>query len=79
MYVFCLYVCKCTILVPDSLGGQRRMPDPLELRLQVVVRLSILYLYRYWELNLGFLEEHFPSPCKLILLLELLMRVEIEF
>ena len=39
--VFCLRVCLCTMYVLGALRGQRRMVDPLELELQMVMSLQV--------------------------------------
>ena len=36
--MFCLYVCICTAYVLGGHGGQKKVLDPLELQLQMVVR-----------------------------------------
>lgn len=33
----CLPACLCTMYLPDALGYQKRVSDPLELELQMVV------------------------------------------
>lgn len=35
--MFCLHVDMCTMCVPGACGGQRKVLDPPELELQVVV------------------------------------------
>ena len=32
--VSCLYVCMCTMCVPGTFGGQKRVSEPLELKLR---------------------------------------------
>lgn len=33
----CLHVCVCTICVPSARGGQKNVPNPLDLELEVCV------------------------------------------
>ena len=35
--MFCLYVCLCTLCVPDACGGQKKVSDLLDLELQMIV------------------------------------------
>lgn len=37
VFVFCLHVCICTIYMPGSHGVQKRVSDPLELELWMVM------------------------------------------
>ena len=36
-WMFCLCVCLCASCLPSTVGDQKRMSDPLELALQMVV------------------------------------------
>lgn len=35
--MFCLYVCLCTTCMPVACESQKRVSDPLELELQVIM------------------------------------------
>lgn len=37
MCVFCLNICKCTVCLPGTRRGQKRVSEPLELEFQRVV------------------------------------------
>lgn len=51
-YVFCPPACMCTKCVPGAYRGQKRVSDPLLLKL-----LMVLSHCEYWELNLSLLQE----------------------
>lgn len=37
VFVFCLYMCLCSICVPDAHGREKRVSDVIKLELQVIV------------------------------------------
>lgn len=48
--MFCLHVCKCTVYMPGSLGGQMKASDPWNLELWMVLSRHVGAINQAWVL-----------------------------
>lgn len=68
-YVYkCLHVCKCATCLPDAHRSQKRLSDPMELELGMVVSYNVNAGYGFWILSKNYwscreFRIHLSSPC----------------